>query len=116
MTRNRFIRKRSANRWNSESSRRANKARWDAENIRREAEMPARIRALAEIEIENLPRHKGDALGCLQWTDFRSGQVRKWVIRIGDRVDRITLESPGKKPTQSRGWTWFLTQLRKHLS
>jgi len=72
-------------------------------------------RALAETEIENLPRRQGDALGCLQWTDFRTGKVRRWVVRIGDRVDRITVESPGGKPSPSHGWTWFLTQLRKHL-
>ena len=116
MTRKRFIRRHHVNRWNTESSRRANRARWDAENARREAEMPARIRELAEIEINNLPRRQGDALGCLQWMDFRSGKVRKWVIRIGDRSDRITIESPGGTPSKSHGWTWFLAQLRKHLS
>jgi hypothetical protein len=73
-------------------------------------------RALAEIEVENLPRRQGDALGCLQWQDFRTGKVRRWVVRIGDRSDRITVESPGKPPSKSHGWTWFLTQLRKHLS
>ena len=72
-------------------------------------------RALEEIEIENLPRKQGDALGCIQWTDFRTGKVRRWVVRIGNRADRITIESPGDKPSPSHGWTWFLTQLRKHL-
>ena len=72
--------------------------------------------ALEEIEIMNLPRKQWDALGCLQWTDFRTGRVRRWTVRIGDRRDRITVEAPGNAPSKSHGWTWFLTQLRKHLS
>ena len=116
MTRKRFIRRHRANRWDSESSRLANNARWDAERARRKAELPQRIRDLAEIEIANLPRKQGDPLGCLQWTDFRSGKTRRWIVRIGDRSDRITVESPGGTPSKSHGWTWFLTQLRKHLS
>ena len=82
---------------------------------RRMADLPERLRELAEIEAVNLPRNKGDALGCLQWTDFRTGKVRRWIVCIGNRRDRITVESPGAKPSPSHGWTWFLTQLRKHL-
>jgi hypothetical protein len=73
-------------------------------------------RALAELETQNLPRHQGDPLGCLQWTDFRTGRVRRWIIRIGDRRDRITIQSPATSPSPSHGWTWFLTQLRKHIT
>jgi hypothetical protein len=83
---------------------------------RRMAGLPERLREMAEIEAENLPRNQGDALGCLQWTDFRSGRIRRWTVRIGDRFDRITAEAPGGKPSLSHGWTWFLTQLRKHIS
>ena len=77
---------------------------------------PEYLHDLAEIETLNFPRKQGDALGCLEWRNFRSGKVRRWVVRIGDRIDRITVESPGKKQSPSHGWTWFLTQLRKHLS
>jgi hypothetical protein len=72
--------------------------------------------ALEEIEIQNLPRKQGDALGCLQWTDFRTGRVRRWAVRIGNRRDRITVEAPGESPLPGHGWTWFLTLLRKHLA
>ncbi len=82
---------------------------------RRMADLSERLRALEEIEIQNLPRKQGDALGCIQWTDSRTGRGRKWIIRIGDRADRITLESPGQVPSKSHGWTWALTALRKHL-
>jgi hypothetical protein len=88
-----------------------------SQRVQRERRMAAvDLRAIEENAIQNLPRLQGDALGCLQWTDYRTGQVRKWVVRIGDRRDRITVEAPGGQPSKSHGWTWFLTQLRKHLS
>ena len=91
-----------------------NKARWDADRARREEEMPERIRELAEYDVQNLPRKQGDALGILQWHDFRTGKVRRWTIRIGDRADRITAESNGKI-TKSHGWTWLLNHLRTKI-
>jgi hypothetical protein len=99
----------------SERGKRMAYARWRLDRERRDAEMPARIREMEEIEVENLPRRQGDALGCLQWTDFRTGRVRRWTVRIGDRNDRVTLESPDGKRTQSHGWSWVMTNLRKHI-
>lgn len=83
---------------------------------RRMADLPERLLELAEIEAQNLPRQQGDAIGCLQWTCFRTGRVRRWIIRIGSRADRLTLESPGGRKTSSHGWTWILTHLRRHLA
>jgi hypothetical protein len=100
----------------SERGKRMAAARWKKDRERIELEMPARIQQLAEWDVWNLPRKQGDALGCIQWHDFRTGKVRRWTVRIGDRTDRITVESPGEKPSASHGWTWFLTRLRKHLS
>jgi hypothetical protein len=116
MPRARFIRRANPGRITSEKSKGMNRARWKADGARRDAAMLERMRHMAEIEVENLPRKQGDALGCLQWTDFRSGKVRRWIVRIGDRIDRITLESPGGKPTISHGWTWVMTKLRSILS
>ena len=116
MTRNRFIRRFNKGRFTPEKSRRMNKARWDAERARRGVEEPERLRELAEIEAQNLPRKTGDALGCLQWTDYRTGQVRKWIFRIGERRDQITMEFPGGSKTKSHGFSWAMTQLRKHLT
>lgn len=99
-----------------ERGRRMAAARWKAERERRDVEAPEIAGYLAEIDALNLPRKAGDALGCMQWTDYRTGKVRKWVIRIGDRIDRITVESPHTERSRSHGWTWFLTSLRKHLS
>lgn len=93
-----------------------NKARWDAVRAKQDAEMPERIRELAEIETENLPRKQGDALGCFQWTDFRTGKVRRWTVKIGQRADQITLHSPDGCDTGSHGWTWVMVKLRKHLT
>lgn len=99
----------------SERGKRMAAARWKIDRQRRDNEMPARIREMEETEIQNLPRRQGDAIGCLQWTDFRSGQVRRWVVRIGDRSDRITLHSPDGRKTKSHGWSWALSHLRRYL-
>ena len=115
MSRYRKIRKSRGTHWTSESSIRANKVRWDAENARRDSEMPERLREMAEIKTLNFPRNQGDALGCLQWHDFSTGKVRRWTVRIGDRRDRITLHSPDGRGTGSHGWTWVLNHLRAYL-
>ncbi len=99
----------------SERGRRMARARWDAHNARIEAGIPERIRELAMIEAENLPRKQGDMLGDMQWFDARTGKARRWVIRIGDRADRITVEYPGASATQSHGWTWFMNELRSKI-
>lgn len=83
---------------------------------RRMAEMPERMREISEIEVANLPRKQGDALGCLQWHDFTSGRVHRWAVRIGDRADRVTLHSPDGRATKSHGWTWVMDKLRGILS
>ena len=86
------------------------------QRAKREAGMPARIRELAEIEIMNLPRKQGDALGSLQWTDFRTGKVRRWIFRIGSRADQVTMHNPDGRGTASHGWTWIMDHLRGHLA
>lgn len=88
------------------------KASQRVQSERRMADMPERLRELAEIDAQNLPRKQGDALGCLQWHDFRTGRVRRWTVRIGDRCDRITLEFPDGRKTKSHGWTWMLEKIR----
>jgi len=99
----------------SERGKRMSAARWKLDRARRDAEEPERIREMQEIETINFPRKQGDALGCLQWHDFRTGKVRRWTVRIGDRADRVTLESGGKI-TRSHGWTWILDHLRGYLA
>ena len=98
-----------------EQGRKMARARWDADRARRDTEMLERIQELAEIEMMNLPRKQGDILGSLQWTDARTGRIRRWIIRIGDRIDRITMESMDGKQTSSHGWAWVLNSLRPHL-
>jgi hypothetical protein len=118
MTKNQKLRKKRGTSWTPASSAKANAARWAADRLRRDALQPRLIQKMNRIAAENLPKSEGDALGCLQWTDYRDGQVRRWVVRIGDRADRITVESTANPATRSgsHGWTWFLTRLRKHLS
>ena len=91
------------------------KASQRAQAARRMEGYNDRIREIAEIECENLPRKQGDAIGCLQWTDFRTGKVRRWTVKIGERADQITLHSPDGRSTGSHGWTWALNHLRGYL-
>ena len=92
------------------------KASQRVQRERRLADLPERLRELAETEATNLPRRQGDAMGSLQWHDFATGKVNRWTIRIGDRADRITLTLPNGNTTKSHGWTWALTKLRNHLT
>lgn len=116
MTSKRFVRRFNAGRFTPKKSAQMNRARWDADRARRDAEAPARMRELAIIEAENLPRRAGHHLGTLEWHDAATGQTRRWVVRIGKRVDQITIEAPGLNPSRSMGWSQFLTMLRKHLT
>ena len=43
-----------------------------------------------------------------------SGQVRKWVIRQGDRANNISVTAKGREVVC--GWDRFLSSLRKHLA
>lgn len=100
----------------SERGKRMAAARWKLDRERRETEMPERIRELAEIEVENLPRCEGDVIGCLQWHDFASGKITRWAVEIGNRRDRRVFRSPDGSRAKSLGWTWLLTALRKKIS
>ena len=92
------------------------KASQRVQSERRMVDVQELLREMAEWDVQNLPRKQGDALGRLQWTDFRTGKVRRWVVRIGDRSDRMTMESPDGRKTQSHGWTYLLNHLRGFLA
>ena len=90
-------------------------ARWKAERARRDSEMPGRIAYLQEIEALNYPRKTGDAIGCLQWTDYRTGKITIRIIEIGSRRDQIVVRQPDGTRSRSHGWTWFLDHLRNTI-
>jgi len=79
-----------------------------------------RARRLAEVDANDLTDAlavpmPGDALGCLQWHDFRTGRVRRWTVLRGDRLDRVVLRSPDGRQTGTHGWTWVMDHLRGFL-
>ena len=92
------------------------KASQRVQSERRMADAQERLREMTEWDVQNLPRKQGDPIGCLQWTDFRTGKVRRWVVRIGNRSDRMTMETPDGRKTQSHGWTYLLNHLRGFLA
>ena len=64
----------------------------------------------------NPPLREGDAMGSLEWRDFRSGRVLRWTILRGDRVDRVILKHPDGRKTKSHGWTWVTDHLRGYFA
>jgi hypothetical protein len=85
------------------------------QSARRAEGAEERLRALEEIQIQNLPKKQGDPVGSFQWTDFRTGKVRRWTVRIGDRAGRYTFEDSHGTTTKPHGFTWFFTRLRTYL-
>ena len=55
----------------------------------------------------------GAFLGVLAWTEA-SGQVRRWVVSQGPRVNNVCVRSKGKSVVC--GWDHLLASLRKKLS
>jgi len=99
-----------------ERGRKMATARWARHRQEVESAAPAILRDIEETNAINFPRKQGDAIGLLQWTDFRSGKVRRWTLRIGDRADRYTMHAPDGRATASHGWTWILDHLRGFLA
>jgi hypothetical protein len=95
-----------------ERGRKMARARWELDRARRDCLATEIELQLTEADAINLPRNQGDAIGILQWTDFQSGKVRRWTVRVGDRADRYTMHAPDGRATASHGWTWILDHLR----
>ena len=72
----------------SDHGRKMALARW-----KRHREKPVDPEILAEW-LANPPPRKGDAIGALEWRDFRTGKVMRWTVLRGDRVDRVILRHP----------------------
>ena len=91
----------------SERARRMANARW--------AKHRARPDDPEALENEVLHPHL-DVIGSLEWRDFRTGEIKRWRIKRGDRVDRVILSTPDGRATKSHGWTWALDHLRGFLA
>jgi hypothetical protein len=116
VTRNTRIRKRRGTAWTSDSSKRANKARWAADRARRDAEEPGRLRDLAAQHAAHPPITEGSILGAFEYRDHLTGKVRRWVVIRGNRADRIRLRFHDGRTTTDCGWTKALDNLRPHLA
>ena len=111
----RFRKKRGTS-WTPESSKRANKARWNADRERRDAEASERIREMMIEAIENLPNYEGAPTHIFQIQNLATGKVDRWLMRRGNRIDQVTMESMNGKRTGSHGWTWIMDHLRGFLA
>jgi hypothetical protein len=85
----------------------------ESQRIQRER----RIAALDADQVRDMmqmPTH-GEAIGAFEYRCFRTGQVKRWTILLGDRVDRVILRSPDGRKTGAHGWTWVMDHLRGKL-
>jgi hypothetical protein len=73
-------------------------ARW-----KKHREKPVDPEILADLD-SYPPISEGDAIGSLEWRNFRTGKVMRWTVLRGDRVDRVILRHPDGRKTQSHGW------------
>ena len=93
-------------------SAKMNKARWDGDQKRRDAEEAER---LAEVELRKAlgegPTEPGEFIGALSWQGA-DGVKRKWVIRRGKARNRIAVDGIPKE----HGWSWLFDRLRKHCA
>jgi len=77
------------------------------------AEVKAKIRMESPRDLEPRRVPEGELLYTLQIQEA-SGQVRKWVIRQGDRANNLKVTAKGK--TVCCGWDKFMRSLRHNLS
>lgn len=83
---------------------------------RRMAEMSDRAREQAEIESLNYPRREGDAMWGIRITNYATGKVWKWTLRIGKRKNQVTMHAASGKATGSVSMTWIMAHLRGYLA
>jgi len=63
----------------------------------------------------NPPLRAGDAIGSLQWHNHLTGQVTRWTVLRGRRVNNYVLRTPDGRVTRSHGWAWLLEKIRHVL-
>lgn len=75
-----------------------------------------RAAALAE-ESGNQPPSPiaGDAIGLLEFRDFRSGRITRWTVCRGNRVNNFTLKTPDGRQSKPHGLAWLLAKVRPIL-
>lgn len=77
------------------------------------------VAARAKKRMENPPDQEprrvpaGELIGVLQW-HATDGQVRRWTIRQGQRMNGIRVEAKGQRT--ECGWDHLFRSLRKKLS
>jgi hypothetical protein len=83
-------------------SQEVQRARWEAD---------ADPQELADLAA-NPPLVEGDAIGAIQWTNFRTGKVTRWTVLRGDRTNNYRLRSPDGRESKPHGMAWILEKVR----
>ena len=81
-----------------------------------------RARRLAAIDPEQLaeiltatPRCDGTPIGCLQYQSFLTGQVTRWTVLCGPRINNYRLRTPDSRTSKPHGLSWLLNKIRHVL-
>ena len=96
----------------SDRARKMALRRWEIDRQERKAGEAERMAEIAA----HPPVRSGDAVGSLEYRDYRTGKVRRWTVLHGERRDQVALRAPDGRRTNSHGWTWILNHLRGFLA
>ena len=81
------------------------------------AQSARRIAAIGPEELADMlanpPVCDGDAIGCLECRNFRTGAVSRWTVLRGERRDNYRLRTPDGRKSNAHGLSWLLVKLRR---
>lgn len=83
----------------------------------KQVQQARRLAALAEESGEATTGSigAGDAIGLLEFRDFRSGRITRWTECRGNRVNNFTLKTPDGRQSKPHGLAWLLAKVRPIL-
>ena len=80
------------------------------------AQRAKRLASIDQVELAELlanpPPADGDAIGSLEWRDFRSGRIARWTVLRGSRRNNYRLRTPDGRKSKPHGLAWLLVKVR----
>lgn len=104
----------------SQKRRRANSLRMSRLGKLSQAAQRAKRMAAMDAEtvadmLANPAPAPGDVIGSIEVSNFRTGEVLRWAVLRGDRVNNYRLRSPDGRMSRAHGLAWILDHLRPVL-
>lgn len=73
------------------------------------------MQAMAERETAEAlspPIQMGDAIGMMEYRDFRNGRIYRWTVCRGDRTNNFSIRHPDGRQSKPHGMAWLLDRIR----